>query len=116
MSSIDVPIGSKAPAVAKPRSVAATKPKFITWVTLALMTTSSVASLRSAPTMAVYGLACVYLDTGIATSRTAGAADAPSGPKRACAISASMAVHALTRAVSSSADGNPRRRRRDRPR
>ncbi|MBF6173040.1 APC family permease [Nocardia blacklockiae] len=35
--------------------------KYISWVTLALMTTSSVASLRSAPTMAVYGLACVFL-------------------------------------------------------
>lgn len=31
------------------------------WVTLALMTTASVASLRAAPTMAVYGLACVLL-------------------------------------------------------
>ncbi|HEX4188525.1 MAG TPA: amino acid permease [Solirubrobacteraceae bacterium] len=38
-----------------------TKPKAITWVTLAFMTTASVASLRSAPTMAVYGLACVFL-------------------------------------------------------
>ncbi|RDI47293.1 APC family permease [Nocardia mexicana] len=35
--------------------------KYISWVTLALMTTSSVASLRAAPTMAVYGLACVFL-------------------------------------------------------
>ncbi|WP_405942629.1 APC family permease [Streptomyces sp. NBC_00207] len=33
----------------------------ITWLTLALMTTSSVASLRASPTMAVYGLACVFL-------------------------------------------------------
>ncbi|MEU9701931.1 APC family permease [Streptomyces sp. NPDC047981] len=33
----------------------------MTWVTLALMTTASVASLRAAPTMAVYGLACVFL-------------------------------------------------------
>src|SRR5689334_16415563 len=37
------------------------QPKAITWVTLAFMTTASVASLRSAPTMAVYGLACVFL-------------------------------------------------------
>jgi amino acid transporter len=35
--------------------------QYITWIALALMTTSSVASLRSAPTMAVYGLACVFL-------------------------------------------------------
>ncbi len=34
---------------------------YITWIALALMTTSSVASLRAAPTMAVYGLACVFL-------------------------------------------------------
>ncbi|MFJ3722787.1 APC family permease [Streptomyces sp. NPDC090045] len=33
----------------------------ITWLTLAMMTTSSVASLRASPTMAVYGLACVFL-------------------------------------------------------
>src|SRR5690349_2029292 len=34
---------------------------YISWVALALMTTSSVASLRPSPTMAVYGLACVFL-------------------------------------------------------
>jgi amino acid transporter len=34
---------------------------YISWIALALMTTSSVASLRAAPTMAVYGLACVFL-------------------------------------------------------
>src|SRR5512139_2165199 len=33
----------------------------ISWLALALMTTSSVASLRAAPTMAVYGLAAVFL-------------------------------------------------------
>ena len=33
----------------------------ISWVTLALMTTSSVASLRASPAMAVYGLAAVFL-------------------------------------------------------
>ncbi len=41
---------AKAPAVA-----------YISWVALALMTTASVASLRPAPTMAVYGLACIFL-------------------------------------------------------
>ncbi|MFJ4656602.1 APC family permease [Nocardia sp. NPDC088792] len=40
---------------------AATAANYMSWVTLALMTTSSVASLRAAPTMAVYGLACVFL-------------------------------------------------------
>jgi amino acid transporter len=34
---------------------------YISWVALALMTTSSVASLRPSPTMAVYGLACIFL-------------------------------------------------------
>ena len=34
---------------------------FISWVALALMTTSSVASLRPSPTMAMYGLAAVFL-------------------------------------------------------
>lgn len=36
-------------------------PGQITAMALALMTVSSVASLRPAPTMAVYGLACVFL-------------------------------------------------------
>ncbi|WP_203901384.1 APC family permease [Virgisporangium aliadipatigenens] len=39
----------------------AAAPQFIAWTALAFMTTSSVASLRPAPTMAVYGLACVFL-------------------------------------------------------
>jgi len=34
---------------------------YVTWTALALMTVSSVASLRPAPTMALYGLACVFL-------------------------------------------------------
>jgi len=38
-----------------------TKSKYISWVALALMTTGSVASLRSAPTMAIFGLASVFL-------------------------------------------------------
>ncbi|WP_448002628.1 APC family permease [Agromyces bauzanensis] len=42
--------GAKAPAIA-----------YISWVALALMTTSSVASLRPAPTMAIYGLAAIFL-------------------------------------------------------
>jgi amino acid transporter len=48
--------------VAVPATPAAfVKPTYITWLTLAFMTTASVASLRSAPTMAVYGLTCVFL-------------------------------------------------------
>ena len=59
MASMDVP-ADRAAAV-KPVRAAVAKPNYITWLTLAFMTTSSVASLRSAPTMAVYGLACVFL-------------------------------------------------------
>lgn len=63
MGSLDLPhrptasTGASVPAQRKPRPAVA----YISWVTLALMTTSSVASLRAAPTMAVYGLACVFL-------------------------------------------------------
>ncbi|MFC1431977.1 APC family permease [Streptacidiphilus sp. N1-3] len=63
MSSMDVPVGREGPAVPAGRASAArvaANPR-MSWLTLALMTTSSVASLRAAPTMAVYGLACVFL-------------------------------------------------------
>src|SRR6188768_2619052 len=60
MSAMDVPADKPAErATATPLAVP--KPNAITWIALALMTTSSVASLRAAPTMAVYGLACVFL-------------------------------------------------------
>ncbi|MEU5663891.1 APC family permease [Streptomyces longwoodensis] len=62
MSSMDMPadpprqrVASREAAVARPAA------PLISWLTLALMTTASVASLRAAPTMAVYGLACVFL-------------------------------------------------------
>src|SRR4026209_2107206 len=50
----------------QPRAAAAGRTRapaspYISWIALAMMTTSSVASLRSAPTMAVYGLAAVFL-------------------------------------------------------
>lgn len=48
------------PAPPLPRAKAP-KAVYISWIALALMTTSSVASLRPAPTMAVYGLASVFL-------------------------------------------------------
>lgn len=56
---MDVP--ADRPTVAPAVKVTVAKPAFITWVTLAFMTTALVASLRSAPTMAVYGLTCVFL-------------------------------------------------------
>jgi putative glutamate/gamma-aminobutyrate antiporter len=59
MASMDVP-ADRPVAVPAAKPVVA-KPTYITWLTLAFMTTSSVASLRSAPTMAVYGLTCVFL-------------------------------------------------------
>jgi hypothetical protein len=58
MASMDVPAGR--PVAAPAAKVAIVKPTYITWVPLAFMTTASVASLRSVPTMAVCGLACVF--------------------------------------------------------
>jgi amino acid transporter len=51
------PAAAAVPATARP----AAKRTFITWTALAMMITGSVASLRSAPTMAVFGLASVFL-------------------------------------------------------
>ena len=61
MSTADVPakpVG--AGARAKP-AAAASGVQWISWIALALMTTSSVASLRPGPTMGVYGVAAVFL-------------------------------------------------------
>ncbi len=58
MASMEVPADRTA---AVPAAKGIVAPKYITWVTLAFMTTASVASLRSAPTMAIYGLTCVFL-------------------------------------------------------
>jgi putative glutamate/gamma-aminobutyrate antiporter len=59
MASAEVPADRPVSVPATPAALA--RPTYITWLTLAFMTTASVASLRSAPTMAVYGLACVFL-------------------------------------------------------
>ena len=60
MSTADVATGQ--PTGVRTSAQALVKhPAFISWLALAFMTTSSVASLRAAPTMAVYGLACVFL-------------------------------------------------------
>ena len=61
MASMDVPADLPKPVPAARTAARARPAPTLTWVTLALMTTSSVASLRAAPTMAVYGLACVFL-------------------------------------------------------
>ena len=63
MSTMDVPAsGSAQPTDARAAAGArAPAVAYISWVALALMTTSSVASLRPSPTMAMYGLAAVFL-------------------------------------------------------
>src|SRR5689334_23996568 len=60
MSTMDVPADQPIPTTAS-RARAIPAVNYISWIALALMTTSSVASLRAAPTMAVYGLACIFL-------------------------------------------------------
>ncbi|MFD5522147.1 APC family permease [Streptomyces sp. NPDC127066] len=60
MSSMDMPADAPRETARAARATAPAAPR-LTWLTLALMTTASVASLRAAPTMAVYGLACVFL-------------------------------------------------------
>ena len=60
MSTVDISAGRARPATTT-RVKAKGARKYVTWTALALMTTGSVASLRSAPTMAVFGLASVFL-------------------------------------------------------
>jgi amino acid transporter len=57
----DVPADGSLPRTATVGTLAVPKQQWISWLALACLTTGSVASLRSAPTMAVYGLACVFL-------------------------------------------------------
>jgi glutamate:GABA antiporter len=58
----DIPVDRPIPkAGAAHAAVSVPGRQWITWISLAFLTTGSVASLRSAPTMAVYGLACVFL-------------------------------------------------------
>ncbi|GAA1974300.1 APC family permease [Nocardioides panacihumi] len=59
MSAADIPANGEVASPARAKRASAVT--YISWTALALMTTSSVASLRAAPTMAVYGLACVFL-------------------------------------------------------
>jgi amino acid transporter len=65
VSAMDVPARRSVPLDAAGEKTSTPKAKrtiaYISWVALALMTTSSVASLRPAPTMAVYGLASIFL-------------------------------------------------------
>jgi amino acid transporter len=49
-----------APAIAE-RAAPTARASYISWTAVVFLTISSVASLRAAPTMAVYGLACVFL-------------------------------------------------------
>lgn len=61
MSTMGLPADDAGAAAAAPKAKTRAAAHWISWVALAMMTTSSVASLRAAPTMAVYGLACVFL-------------------------------------------------------
>jgi glutamate:GABA antiporter len=54
-------VGSGPVPAAAPVTATTEKASYITWTGVAFLTVSSVASLRAAPTMAVYGLACVFL-------------------------------------------------------
>src|SRR5690349_10495828 len=60
MSTMDVPADQPIPTTAS-RARAIPAVNWISWVALAMVTAGAVASLRAAPTMAVYGLACVFL-------------------------------------------------------
>jgi hypothetical protein len=59
MASMDVP--ADRPVTAPAARARVGQPTYIAWLTLVFMTTASVASMRSTPTMAVYGLTCVFL-------------------------------------------------------
>ena len=61
MSTADTTADGPPAASTTDRATTVAGPSYIAWTALALMTVSSVASLRPAPTMAVYGLACVFL-------------------------------------------------------
>jgi amino acid transporter len=61
MTAMDVPAEGAARRAANKEVARSKAVTYISWIALALMTTSSVASLRPAPTMAVYGLACIFL-------------------------------------------------------
>ena len=61
MSAADVPLPGAGSVGARAARAKMPAYNYISWIALAMMTTSSVASLRAAPTMAVYGLACVFL-------------------------------------------------------
>ncbi|MET9673630.1 APC family permease [Streptomyces sp. NPDC006482] len=63
MTTTDDPAESARPAPDDMTTVQddGTKRQFISWLTLAFMTTASVASLRPSPSMAIYGLAAIFL-------------------------------------------------------
>lgn len=48
-------------AAEKVKAAAMPSAKTITWLTMCFMTVSAVASIRNTPSMAVYGLACIFL-------------------------------------------------------
>ena len=60
MSTTDIAAGTHRPAATTKVKVTGAR-KYMTWPTLALMTVSVVASLRAAPSMAIFGLASIFL-------------------------------------------------------
>ncbi|MFL5961529.1 MAG: hypothetical protein ACJ757_01365 [Gaiellaceae bacterium] len=56
MAATDAASVPQATPLRKTASKVVPRPMFISWLALAFMTTSSVASLRAAPSMAVFGL------------------------------------------------------------
>ena len=55
------PVAVPSTTAAKATSTTKAKSSYLSWWAIVFLTVSSVASLRSAPTMAVYGFACVFL-------------------------------------------------------
>ena len=61
VAATDAAAVTQATPLRKTASKVVSRPMFISWLALAFITTSSVASLRAAPSMAVFGLAAVFL-------------------------------------------------------
>ena len=61
MSSLDIAAGAPRASTTRHAKTVAKRRTFITWGALAMMITGSTADLSSAPPMAVFGLACVFL-------------------------------------------------------
>jgi glutamate:GABA antiporter len=61
VAATDAAAVKQATPLRKTASKVVSRPMFISWLALAFMTTSSVASLRAAPSMAVFGPESLFL-------------------------------------------------------